>query len=80
MTGVFSNFGLPWPTDQGMGVLGHDVALFLVFSRTSTVFSSVLFSACPHFLHYLYADCLVMAIVTGARRYLAAVLIHSYAK
>lgn len=78
MTGVFSNFGLP--TDHGMGVLGHDVALFLVFSRTSTVFSSVLFDACPHFLHFLYADRLVMAVVTGDRRYLAAVLIHSYAK
>ena len=94
MPGVFSNFGFPWPADPGMGVLGHDVALFLVFSRASTVFSfvafthfhsskqvrSVLFNACPHFRHSLCADRLVMAVVTGARRYLAAVLIHSYAK
>ena len=88
---VSSNYGFPWPSGPGVGFQGHVAAAVLVFSRTSTLFSIVAV-ACIHsskqgrrswfmpalaFTYSLWVDCLVMALVSGEGRYLAAVLILS---
>ena len=76
------------------GVADHVVAVSLVFSGTSTLFPMVavahfhfskrgrraLFLACPPFPACLVCRLLVMAIVSGAERSLAAVVICSSRK
>ena len=63
-----------------MGLLAHTVVLFLIFKEISILFSIVAVSIyiptnSARAFQHLFVDFLMMAVLTGVRRYVIVVLI-----